>query len=73
MCKCAAGTIACCCCQCAMSVFFSLLTIFILVAVLVGLAIYFGVLNVDDTAPNVSDFVHKTGDSIKSSIKDKLN
>uniref|UniRef100_A0A182RD03 Uncharacterized protein n=1 Tax=Anopheles funestus TaxID=62324 RepID=A0A182RD03_ANOFN len=73
MCKCIAGTCVCCCCQCAMSVFISLLTVFILVAVAVALGIYFGLLNFDNSAPNVTDFVHKTGDSIKDSIKDKFN
>lgn len=55
-----------------MSMFISLLFVFILIAAAVALGIYFGLLNVDDTAPNVSDFVHKTGDSIKDSIKDKF-
>uniref|UniRef100_B6DE04 Putative 4.3 kDa secreted salivary peptide n=1 Tax=Anopheles darlingi TaxID=43151 RepID=B6DE04_ANODA len=73
MCKCIAGTCVCCCCQCAMSIFISLLFVGILIAVAVALGIYFGLLNVDDTAPGFSDLVHKTGDSIKDSIQRKLD
>ena len=61
------------CCQCAMSVFISLLFVGILLAAAIAVGIYFGVLNVDDTAPELSNYIHKTGDSIKDAVKDKLN
>lgn len=56
-----------------MSIFISLLFVFILIAAAVAVGIYFGLFNVDETAPGVSDLVHKTGDSIRDTIKEKLN
>uniref|UniRef100_A0A8W7P5Y9 Uncharacterized protein n=1 Tax=Anopheles coluzzii TaxID=1518534 RepID=A0A8W7P5Y9_ANOCL len=47
-----------------MSMFISLLFVFILIAAAVALGIYFGLLNVDDTAPNVSDF-SKSGEEYR--------
>ncbi|EAT48307.1 AAEL000655-PA [Aedes aegypti] len=73
MCKCIAGSVVCCCCQCAMSVFISLLFVGILLAAAIAAGIYFGVVNVDDSAPELSEYIHKTGDSIKDAVKDKLN
>lgn len=56
-----------------MSVFISLLFVGILLAAALAAGIYFGVLNVDDQAPELSNYIHKTGDSIKDAVKDKLN
>lgn len=40
----------------------------ILFAIAIAVAIYYGVFNVDDSAPEVGDFIKKTGDSIKHGV-----
>lgn len=56
-----------------MSVFISLLFVGILLAAAIAVGIYFGLIHVDEQAPGLSDYIHKTGDSIKDAVKDKIN
>lgn len=42
----------------------------ILFAILIAVAIYYGIFNVDQSAPEVGDYIKKTGDTIKQGIRD---
>jgi hypothetical protein len=55
-----------------MSLLFSLITIFILIGVVVGVALYFGLINVDDSAPGIAKFVNETRDHINTKIKEHV-
>lgn len=44
----------------------------IIFAIAVAVAIYYGVFNVNESAPEVGDFIKKTGDQIKHGIKDGI-
>lgn len=56
------------CCSCAMSLFISVLSVLIIIAVVVIVAVYFGLYNVDETAPPLAKFINQTRDQINDHL-----
>ncbi|EDV49592.1 protein midgut expression 1 [Drosophila erecta] len=74
MCKCLAGNVACCCFNCALSVLISIISGFLVIAIVVGLAVYF--IAYYEKEDDVTRLTNKVTDNIQSGydkIKDALS
>ncbi|XP_039494941.1 protein midgut expression 1 [Drosophila santomea] len=74
MCKCLAGNVACCCFNCALSVLISIISGFLVIGIVVGLAIYF--IAYYEKEDDVTKLTNKVAENIQSGydkIKDALS
>lgn len=64
---CCLGTIACCCCNCAISLLFWIIGIALVVALAVGLGVYFGVFHGSDNDPDsIKGFIMRINETIQA-------